>query len=149
MGLRDNNKVHSILVESCGLQIWDLKIHIGFVFVSFLQAVLSRLEFQQQGKKEKIKISSWVFFGFVENQFWSCNQLVGFATKFGFWMHDHEAELKLDPLACLLICLFVCLLACLLAGPGLVYSKTRKGLVGRDGSYSITNFASQQHEWPR
>ncbi len=61
---------------------------------------------------------------------------MGFATKFGFWMHDREAELKLDPLACLL------------AGPGLVYSKTKKGLVGRDGSYSITNFASQQHEWP-
>jgi hypothetical protein len=126
------------------LQIWDLKIHIGFFLVSFLQAVLSRLEFQQQGKKEKIKIISWVFFGFVENQFWSCNQLVGFATKFGFWMYDHEAELKLDPLACLLVCLFACLQV-----QGWFTAKQKKeGLVGGDGSYSITNFASQQHEWP-
>jgi hypothetical protein len=65
MGLRDNNKVHSTLVDSCGLQIWDLKIHIGFFFVQ-----------------------------------------------------------------------------------GWFTAKQKKGLVGGDGSYSITNFASQQHEWP-
>lgn len=68
---------------------------------------------------------------------------MGFAIKFGFWMHDHEAELKLDPLACLLVCLLACLQV-----QGWFTAKQKKGLVGGDGSYSITNFASQQHDWP-